>query len=561
MKLVSSRRLTGPNLLWSRAGAVIDVQFDLGDSADAFVAAWRAQIQNMLTAVGWGTEQTCERRYTNGVSLAISAPIDCLYAATDVNDWAFEAAAAKIGGNEVGDFEQAAVRLTELIRGERNPKLLDFIDGAEKHRVPWLCDDDNVSLGYGRYSRTWPVSDIPDAEAIDWNSVAAIPIGLVTGTNGKTTCVRLAAAILRAAGLHVGLSSTDWVASADEIIERGDFSGPGGARTVLRANRVEAAVLETARGGMLRRGLAVRRADAAVITNIAADHLGEFGVETVEQLLDVKWIVAQACDQHSRLVLNADDALLAARGCGAPINIIWFSLDPAHRLLENTADKCTVEHGKIVLYENDTRHELLPVVDIPVTLGGVAVHNISNVLAAVGLTAAMGIAPSAMANGLAAMDNQDNPGRCNQYLINGARVLVDFAHNPHGVNAFLDIARSAPGTRQLLLIGQAGDRRDEDIRELAQASATIPLHRIIVKELNQFARGRPCGETAVILRNEFVHRGIEPGRISIVENELDAVHAAIDWAQPGDLLMLLIHEDRDNVSTYLQTLSGDAALA
>jgi UDP-N-acetylmuramyl tripeptide synthase len=361
--------------------------------------------------------------------------------------------------------------------------------------------------------------------------------------------------MLRAAGLHAGLSSTDWVASADEVMERGDFSGPGGARTVLRANRVEAAVLETARGGMLRRGLAVRHADAAVITNVAADHLGEFGVETVAQLLDVKWIVTQACDQHSRLVLNADDASLAARGRDAPLNIVWFSLDSEHPLLENAEDKCTVENGTVVLYENNTRHELLPVADIPVTLGGAAVHNISNVLAAVGLTAAMGIAPSAMVSGLAAMSSQDNPGRCNQFDVNGARVLVDFAHNPHGVNAFLDIARNAPGMRQLLVIGQAGDRRDEDIRELAQAAATISLNRIIVKELNQYARGRPPGETAEILCEEFVHRGIEPNRISVVENELDAVRAAIDWAQPGDLLMLLIHEDRDAVLAYLQTLS------
>ncbi|MDH3377402.1 MAG: Mur ligase family protein, partial [Gammaproteobacteria bacterium] len=282
----------------------------------------------------------------------------------------------------------------------------------------------------------------------------------------------------------------------------------------------------------------------------------EFGVETVEQLLDVKWIVTQACDRHSRLVLNADDASLAARGRDAPFNIVWFSLDPGHPLLEEAAQKCTVESGMVVLYQNHTRYELLPVVEIPVTLGGTAVHNISNVLAAVGLTGAMGAAPGVMAGGLAAMSNQDNPGRCNQFVVNGARVMVDFAHNPHGVSAFLDIARHAPGMRQLLVIGQAGDRRDEDIRELAQAAAAIPLNRVIVKELNQYARGRRHGETAAILREEFVHRGIEPERISVVENEIDAVRAAIDWTQPGDLLMLLIHEDRDGVLAYLQTLSG-----
>ena len=291
MQLIDSRRLTGPNLLWDRPGAVIDVHFGDADP-DAVIAEWQRQVRRALDAIGWEAQQTRVKRFAEGASLAVSAPPDALYAATDLNDWAWQATEAVISGNRAPGLSTGLATLRETIDAERNPRLLALIQAAESHGLPLLHDDDTVSIGLGRGGSSWPVSELPAPGQVDWPSLATIPVGLVTGTNGKTTTVRLVSAMIRAGGLNAGISSTDWVSVNDEIVERGDFSGPGGARTVLRDPRVEVAVLETARGGLLRRGLAVTRADAALITNIAEDHLGEFALHDLDELADIKWVVA-----------------------------------------------------------------------------------------------------------------------------------------------------------------------------------------------------------------------------------------------------------------------------
>ncbi len=223
------------------------------------------------------------------------------------------------------DFDEAVEAVRRSAAEEANDELMWLIDEAAAHGKTLLWDDDHVSVGLGRGSQTWPVRDIPDA--IDWDALHDIPVGVATGTNGKTTTVRLAMHILRAAGLNVGLSSTDWVAVNETVIDRGDWSGPGGARAVLREKNVDIAILETARGGLLRRGLGVERADAALITNISEDHLGDFGSRDLDELLEVKWIVSRAVESGGRLILNADDALLRSRAAQYTGERVWFSLE------------------------------------------------------------------------------------------------------------------------------------------------------------------------------------------------------------------------------------------
>ena len=312
MRCLDSRRLTGPNLLWDCPGAVIDVEFD-NDENDMDINTWQSQVRRMMDALGWHEERTCVRRFKGGASLAISAPVDALYAATDINDWAFDAVCNIREGRPEPDIGHDARRLAEIIRDECNPRLPALRDAAMARNKPILIDTEDVSIGMGRYSRSWPLDDLPNINEVPWDELDSIPVGLITGTNGKTTSVRLSASIARAAGFTVGLSSTDWIAAGDVILDAGDYSGPGGARTVLRDRNVDLAVLETARGGLLRRGLAVTRANAVLITNVATDHLGEFGVHNVDELADVKWVVTRALDDQSTLVLNADDARLVER--------------------------------------------------------------------------------------------------------------------------------------------------------------------------------------------------------------------------------------------------------
>ena len=326
MECLDSRRLTGPNLVMRVAGAVLDVRFGDADP-EQLIGEWQHQVKRMLDAVGWGGEQIRAHRHADGVSLAISAPIDALYAATDINDWAWEATCRVFEQRDPPAVTADATRLRAVIEEEQNPAILELSTAARNRRLPCLADDDFLSIGLGTGSRTWPVDALPSPEEVEWPALRAIPVGLITGTNGKTTSVRMVAAMVRAAGRVAGISSTDWIAEDDEIVDRGDYSGPGGARTVLRDPRVEVAILETARG-LLRRGVAVDRADAVLITNVAEDHLGEFALHDVEALADLKWVVTKVLDIEGRLVLYAGDPLLLERARGSDARITWFSPDP-----------------------------------------------------------------------------------------------------------------------------------------------------------------------------------------------------------------------------------------
>ena len=543
MQLLDSRRLTGPNLLLDRPGAVLEVSLS-SEEAETAVAAWQTQARRVLDAVGWTDEVTAARLFPGGASLAISAPIDGLYAATEVNEWAWAAAETHF---DPAVFEQAVERLRAEIAREANPALVALREAAAARGVAFLFDDRQASVGLGTGSLTWPVDELPNPQAIDWTAVHDIPVLLVTGTNGKTTTVRLLASMISTAGRIVGVTSTDRIEVDGEVVERGDFSGPGGARTLLRDRRVETAVLETARGGLLRRGLALDHASAAVVTNIAADHLGEFGIHDLPSLAAVKLVIARAVGPEGRVVLNAGDPVLveAARGIAAPIT--WFSLDAGK------GAGVYLEDGALVLIRGDERVEVARVEEVPITFHGAARHNVANALAAIGMAAALGLPAEAMKEGLRRVGGtpEDNPGRANLFERDGARILIDYAHNPHGLRALLDIARSLPAERRLMVIGQAGDRDGEAIRDLARAAWTFRPDRVIVKELPEMLRGRQPGEVPAILVDEFLRLGAPPESVTRTDSELEAVREALSWARPGDLLVLLVHTQRDEVMALL----------
>ncbi len=559
MRLIDSRRLTGPNLLWNRPGAVIDVSF--GDvHPDLVVGAWQAQVRRLLDEVEWREEQTCVRRFDGGASLAISAPVDCLYTATDINEAAWDAARDLVSGGSRNLLAWAARQLRNAIRDEERPRLRRLLDAARERGLPAVLDTDAVSIGLGCRSQCWDLYDVPHPDDVDWSGLGRVPVALVTGTNGKTTTVRLLGAIGAAAGHCTGISSTDWLAVGGEIIERDDYAGPEGARRVLRDPRTELAILETARGGMLRRGLALPRADAALITNIASDHLGEFGVQDLEQLADVKWIVTRALDDDGILVLNAEDERLRRRAAAWTGKLIWFSPQPSNPLLKAHAAAngtvFTLDRGRVVMRRGKRQQAICTVRQVPITFGGAARHNVFNVLGACALAHALGIPPRAIADGLRRLEPDDNPGRVNVYQVKGARVLLDFAHNPHGLEAVIDMARALPARRRILVIGQAGDRTDEDIRDLARVAARLDFDRILIKRLDKYARGREPGEAARILRAEFIAQGVPARRIGSHIDELAALRAALRWLGPDDLAILLVHERRDEAIALLRRLDG-----
>ncbi|MGB5623840.1 MAG: Mur ligase family protein, partial [Gammaproteobacteria bacterium] len=404
-ELLDSRRLTGPNVLGPRPAAVIDVAVAPAD-AGAYVDAWRQCAAAMLAQVGWEHSVLLERRLDGGVSLGLTAPIDALYAATEINDWAHDAAASALAGSAPADIAADAKRLLEMIEQESNAGLVALHDAALAHGIPFLADDDYMSLGFGARSRTWAVDALPEPAQVPWEALGAIPVGLVTGTNGKTTTVRLAAAIAHAAGMSVGFCSTDGIVAAGETLDHGDYSGPGGARAVLRDPRVTCAILETARGGLLRRGTAMTHADAAVITNIGADHLDDFGVRDLEHLAEIKWLVTTVLGASGTAVLNAEDPRLIERAGRLAGPVIWFSLDPSSPVIKRHCMAGGVAwvlaEGQLTRLQGDGQEPIVAAERIPITLQGAARHNIANCLAAAGLADALGLPVEAFAAGLCA---------------------------------------------------------------------------------------------------------------------------------------------------------------
>jgi len=561
VEVLDSRRLTGPNIVTAGPGAILDIVVEEGEETEPVVAAWTRQVERILEAVGWGGTEPVHRIFPGGMSLAFHAPIDALYAATEVNEWAWQAAEAELAGEEASDFDAASERLRGEIAGEVKPLVLALEAAAAERGVAFLWDDDRVSIGLGRGSRTWGVEEIPDPSSVDWKRIRDVPIAQVTGTNGKTTTVRLLAAMVEAAGLTPGVSSTDWIAVGDEILDHGDYSGPGGARQVLRDRRTQTAILETARGGMLRRGLAVERTDVAAVLNVAEDHLGEFGVHDLDALARCKFIVDRAAQ---RLVLNADDPVVRRHGEGTRRPIIWFSLHPddpfviAH--LAAGGDACLLERGRLVLHRRGRRLAMAEVAEVPLTLGGAARYNIANALAAVAVAAELGLQPKAIGAGLRRFEStpETNPGRLNEFSIDGARVIVDFAHNPHGVTALLETAAALPAERRLVTIGQAGDRDDASILQLARATWSAGPDRVLVKAMSEYLRGRQEGETQSMIEAELRTLGADDSHLVRTGDELDTARTALAWARPGDLILLIVHSHRDEVVAYLQKQESES---
>jgi UDP-N-acetylmuramyl tripeptide synthase len=557
-----SRRLTGPNLLLAQTGAVIDVTFPDPDG-ERLIAAWERRLREVLALLRWPAPELTAWRHPGGASLAFAAPPDVLYAATEVNEWAWDAAAADLGASAspVEPTDTAAVRLGSLVADERKPALTALVAAARAHGVAWLADDMLVSVGTGTGSRTWPLEELPSPDVVTWDQLHDIPVVLVTGSNGKTTTTRLIAAMATAAGRATGWSCTDGIWTARGLVEAGDYAGPNGARRVLRDRRVDFAVLETARGGILRRGLPIERARAAVVTNLAIDHFGEYGVHDLAALGAAKLVVARAIGNDGRLVLNAEDEALAQAAHTVTAPVLWFGVDSGNAVVQAHlaagGDAVIVEEGWIVLRRGWSSERVVRVADVPSTHGGRLRHNVENALAATGAAWASDLPAEAIAAALRSFAGgaADNPGRANLFALGGdVHAMVDFAHNPHGIAAIADVARLFPGAPRTILLGQAGDRDDAAIRDLARAAWALRPARVILKDLLNYLRGREPGEVPRLMREELLRAGCADEAIYDGGDDISATRLALELARPGDLLLLLVHEKQREVLEMMAEL-------
>jgi cyanophycin synthetase len=378
-----------------------------------------------------------------------------------------------------------------------------------------------------------------------------IPIVAITGTNGKSTVGRMVAHIMRATGKAVGLTNTSGVYLDDQLIHKGDATGPRSARMVLRDPSVDVAVLETARGGMLREGLAFQEADVAAVLNVSADHLGLKGIETLEDLAAIKSLITETVPARGASVLNADDPLVARMARRAGGQLIWFSLEggdkmpgPVREHIERGRTAVVREPGAdggcIVVHRRGRREMLMSAGDIPATLHGMASFNVANALAAIAIAVAQDVPLLTIRSALATFQSTyaQNPGRLNVHDAHGFRVIVDYAHNPAGLAALgqlIDGLRHRYN-RALGVLSVAGDRRDEDIVEMGRIGA-LHFDHLYFRE-DPATRGRPRGEVLGLMNRGALEAGATPGRITLIAGEAEATEAALRAAGPGDLVVI-----------------------
>jgi cyanophycin synthetase len=548
VQLLDSRRLTGQNLHGDAPGAIAEVAFAADEDRALIIAAWREALGHMLAAldVEWGPVVAHARATARGASLYLAAPVDLLLPATEINEWALEAAVHMVSSHAAAVLEPARTTLAASLAEAARPALRALDLAARQKGFPCLIDDEQVTLGTGKRLVSYPADGVLPAPAeVPWALLGRMPTALVTGTNGKTTTTRLAARMVRCAGLTPGVASSDGVAVDERWVTRGDWSGPDAARLVLRHPDVDVAILETARGGILRRGLATGDVDVAVITNVSADHLGHYGIDDVPTMARVKAVTLR----HARTcVLNADDPHLpqVAAQAAPRAELVWFSTTRRPR----GANVWYVDGGTIVHALGSDVRPVLPVDQAPFTFGGEATYNVANALAACALAAALGLPHEAIVRGLASFGAQalDNPGRGHLVDKGGVRWLVDFGHNPAAVHGVLALAHKLrAGGRLLVTIGMPGDRPDDELDAVAREIAAVRPERVVVRELTEHLRGREPGQVPAILARTLAATGVTVDR---AEDELAAVQAMAAAARPGDLCLVLTHTEA-RVDTWL----------
>ncbi|HEX6536125.1 MAG TPA: cyanophycin synthetase [Gemmatimonadaceae bacterium] len=392
---------------------------------------------------------------------------------------------------------------------------------------------------------------------------STIPVIAVTGTNGKTTTTRLIAHLFRHTGRSVGFTTTDGVYLHNRLVMEGDMTGPFAANIILSNPTVDVAVLETARGGILRAGLGFDEADVGVVLNVSTDHLGLSGIHTLEQLAEVKGVIAAVVKREGHAVLNADDPLVYAMRERTNADVVFCSARVDGE--RSPAVEAHVAHGGIaavieghtyVIRRGRLRIPIAGVREVPLTLGGAARFQHENVLAAIATAYVQGLRYDDIRAGLLSFFPSPSmtPGRVNLMRVGEARVLVDYAHNAAAVAGIIELASALPASRRLGVITSPGDRRDEDIRALGRLAAR--LDHVVVKE-DADLRGREPGEITRLLVSGLRDGGLGSDRISCIDSEAVAVERVLNELAAGDLAVVLVDDVAGVLAAVHARADGD----
>jgi cyanophycin synthetase len=418
-------------------------------------------------------------------------------------------------------------------------------------------------------ARTSPPALIRDADR-------KVPIVSITGTNGKSTVTRLITHILLLGGHHVGTTTSDGVLVDERMVEPGDWTGPGGAAHILRRSDIDIAVLETARGGIVLRGIGYESNDASVLTNVSSDHLDLQGIHTLPELAEVKATICRITKPGGWVVLNADDRYVAAVGRTVHARVAYFSTAAketplVRRHLEAGGRAYLLRGSSLIEVEGATTREIAAVLDVPIAIGGLARHNVANALAAAAAARGLGASMEQVATGLRDFrpTSERSPGRLNIFRLGGKIVIVDFAHNEAGVNAILDVAEgiaagAAASTAPItMIVGTAGDRPDDTLRGIGKIAGQR-AQRIAIKETLKYLRGRSresmIGELMVGIRAS----GRATTDVPVYESETAALRAEATRngttphgrRETSRVIVLMCHEEREDVFKLLASLGA-----
>lgn len=491
----------------------------------------------MLRARGYTPDSVPPKGET--IYLKTTANLSTGGTATDVTDTVhpdnklLAERAAKVIGLDVAGIDILAERIDIPIR-EVNGAIVEVnaAPGFRMHLQPTTGQPRNVAT---------PVVDM----LFPPGTQARIPIVAVTGTNGKTTTTRLTAHIFRNMGKIVGTTTTDGIYIGNTLVMEGDCTGPFSANVVLRDPTVEMAILETARGGILRAGLGFDYCDVGVVLNVSADHLGLRDIETVEEMALVKSVVIENISSNGVAILNAENSYSydlrhrVRRG-----RVAYFSLNPENKglrsLIRDGGMATTVEEGYLVIYQGPLRIPIVPVNEIPITFRGSAPFNTENALAAALIAYILDASPEDIRAGLTTFmpSYSHMPGRTNWFFVRNFEVIIDYGHNPAAYEAIASFLNQQKDKQRIGVIGCPGDRRDEDIQNMARLSAQC-FDEIIIRE-DDWKRGRKDGEVARLIYETLRQLNYPQKNMEIITDESQALLTALKRAQPGSLVFAFI---------------------
>ncbi|QIV95830.1 UDP-N-acetylmuramyl tripeptide synthase [Allofrancisella inopinata] len=555
-----SRRLVGPNLFFKETGTVLDVP--LTEDKEKLTKLFYEEANRILPALGWEEIKIVHKFFNNGIRLAITAPVDITMPACDVIDFIWLSVREYVEKGSFKTLEAAKEILLPLINEDKNLTYRKLYELAKSKGFNAFRDKNKAFVGSGTGCYEFDL-EYDDISLVPWQNVYDIPAVIVTGTNGKTTTVRLTDYICRFAGKVTGYTSTDWVKVNDELIDEGDYSGPTGHQFVLTNKKVEVALLESARGGLLKRGLIETFVDAAAVTNVSTDHLGEDGIETVAELAEAKSIVFRAMGENSHAVINLDNSYMKERFDLLKCNKIVVTQNlEAHDMdyyLSNSDYACIVEDGKFKWLDKKSKTELLNVVDAPLTVKGFAKHNIENAMIAIALAFKLKIDLKTIAAALKNYKNDQkvNRGRANIFEWDNKVAVLDYAHNEAGMEALLSMMQAYDkGGRKFLMMGTTGDRKNL-IPSINNVILKYDIDFIVIKETDKYLRGAKPFELPLAIREDLQKKGFNVANIYMSHGELEGVKYILDKLDDNDIGIFCCQAELESVANYLENYSSN----